>query len=377
MLNKIIVASDSFKGSLSSMEVADCVEKGVRKVFADCDVVKIPVADGGEGTMETLVAAMKGRFLSCTVHDPLMRQVQAQYGISGDGQTAIIEMATASGLTLIPDAAKNPLITTTFGTGELIKDALLHGCQHVLIGIGGSATNDAGVGMLQALGYHFLDMDGKEIGYGGQFLNMIADIDSSNAIPQLHNVDFTAACDVNNPFSGANGAAFVYARQKGATDEMIRQLDKGMKHFASVIKMLTGLDVETIPGAGAAGGLGGGLIVFLKAELKPGIQMILDALHFDSLIQDADLIITGEGKLDSQTRMGKTPVGVLIAGKKHNIPVVAIGGAIEDIADLNSLGFKGIFSIQPYPVSLDQAMNKSFTCANIERTIEQILRIMV
>jgi glycerate kinase len=376
-MKKIIVACDSFKGCLSSFEVAGAAEEGIRKVLPDCEVVGIPVADGGEGTTEALVDAMHGRFVSCEVHDPLMNRIQVEYGISGDGLTAVIEMASASGLTLVPPEKRNPMLTTTYGTGELIKDALQRGCRRFLIGIGGSATNDAGTGMLQALGFRFFDSDGNELGKGGQILEQIAQIDSGNVIPALQESVFTIACDVNNPFSGENGAAFIYARQKGADDAMIRQLDKGLKHFAAVILSSMGKDIDTFPGAGAAGGLGGGFLAFLPATLKPGIKMVLEAVDFDSRIQQADLIITGEGKLDRQTGMGKTPAGILNAGKRQNIPVIAIGGTVEETEALVQQGFLAVFSIQPGPVSLEQAMDKAFAYQQIIRIVEQIIRVRI
>ncbi|GHT27874.1 glycerate kinase [Bacteroidia bacterium] len=378
-MKKIVVASDSYKGSVSSLEVALSAEAGIRKVLPDCEVVKVPVADGGEGTIDALVSAMDGTIISCRVHDPLMNNIQAEYGILGDGKTAVIEMAAASGLTLVPVEKRNPLLTTTYGTGELIRDALLRGCSNFLIGIGGSATNDAGTGMLQALGFHFLDAEGKELDKGGQILSRIRSIDHTHTLPQLKDAVFTIACDVNNPFSGENGAAFVYARQKGADDEMIRVLDNGLKSFAATVKETEQKDIDSIPGAGAAGGLGGGFVAFLQATLKPGIQMVLEALHFDERILYADLIITGEGKLDRQTGMGKTPAGVLEAGKKQHIPVIAIGGSVEETETeaLNKQGFLAALSIQPGPVSLEQAMDKTFAVRNIERVVEQLIRIML
>lgn len=373
---KIVVASDSFKGSVSSIEVAECAELAIHKFFPDCEVVKIPVGDGGEGTVETLITAMGGEAVSCVVHDPLMRSVEATYGILGDNRTAVIEMATASGLTLVPVSERNPLRTTTYGTGELIKDAMDRGCRDFLIGIGGSATNDGGTGMLQALGFRFLDRKGNELGLGGQILNQIYEIDCSRALSQLRETSFTIACDVNNPFYGEKGAAYVFARQKGADDAMVRLLDEGLRNFAEVIKRTGRIEIDDIPGAGAAGGLGGGFVAFLKAELKPGIQMVLDALRFDECIRGADLIITGEGKLDKQTCMGKTPCGVLQAGMRQGIPVIVMGGSVEEVEALNKSGFLAVLPLLPYPVSLEQAMDKDFTCRNIGRALEQQLRVI-
>lgn len=374
-MKKIVIAADSFKGSVSSAEVADCAERAVHAVFPDCEVVKVAVADGGEGTMETLVPAMQGRFISCTVHDPLMQPITACYGISADGQTAIIEMATASGLTLVPVEQRNPMLTTTYGTGELIRDALTRGCRRFLIGIGGSATNDAGTGMLQALGFRFLDKQGAVLGQGGVILGQIASIDRTHVVPQLQEATFTIACDVSNPFSGREGAAYIYAGQKGADDNMITLLDEGLQHFAGILRS-QGPDIDRIPGAGAAGGLGGGCLAFLNATLKPGIDLILETLHFDELIRHADLIITGEGKLDHQTCCGKTPAGVLKAALNQHIPVIALGGSVEETAALNAQGFLAVLSIQPYPVTTAQAMEKAFTCQHLTRTLEQQLRII-
>lgn len=375
-MKKIVIASDSFKGSVSSMEVAECAELAIHKVFPDCEVMKIPVGDGGEGTVETLITAMDGKAVSCTVHDPLMRPIEAVYGILGDNRTAVIEMATASGLTLVPLPERNPLLTTTYGTGELIKDALDRGCRNFLIGIGGSATNDAGTGMLQALGFRFLDHEGEELGLGGQILDKVRSVDRSVVLPELREATFTVACDVNNPFYGEKGAAYVFARQKGADDAMIRSLDAGLRNLAGVIKRIEAIEIDDIPGAGAAGGLGGGCVAFLRAALKPGIQMVLDALRFDERIQGADLIITGEGKLDKQTCMGKTPYGVLQAGRRQSIPVIVMGGSVEEVEALNQSGFLAVFPLLPYPVSLEQAMDKDFTCQNIMRALEQQLRLI-
>ncbi len=375
-MKKIVVASDSFKGSVTSADVAECAELAVHRVFPDCEVLKIPVGDGGEGTVETLIAAMDGKSVTCMVHDPLMRPKEITYGILGDRNTAVIEMAAASGLTLLLPSERNPLLTTTYGTGELIKDALNRGCRDFLIGIGGSATNDGGTGMLQALGFRFLDKAGNELGLGGQILNRIYSVDRSMVLPQLRESSFTIACDVNNPFYGKQGAAYIFARQKGADDAMIRLLDEGLRNFAEVIERTEGIEVNRISGSGAAGGLGGGFVAFLKGTLKPGIQMVLEALRFDERIQGADLIITGEGKLDKQTCMGKTPFGVLQAAMKQDIPVIVLGGSVMEVDLLNASGFLAVLPLLPYPASLEQAMDKDFTKRNIMRALEQQLRVI-
>jgi len=374
-MKKIVIASDSFKGSLSSSEVAQAIQAGIRKIFPECETITIPVADGGEGTVDALVKGANGTIITCRVHDPLMNIIDAQYGILGDSETAIIEMAAASGLTLVPPDKCNPMKTSTYGTGELIKDALDKGCKNVLIGIGGSATNDAGTGMLQALGFGFSDKSGNQLGQGGRILEYISSIDTTGVINQVTDAKYTVACDVNNPFSGPDGAAYVFAPQKGADAYMVEQLDKGLKNFASIIRKTFKKDIDSLAGAGAAGGMGGSFVALLDAVLQPGIEMVLEALHFDKLIGSADLIITGEGKLDKQTAMGKTPMGVLHAAEKQNIPVVAIGGTVEDTDIIDKLGFAAILPILPYPVPLEQAMEKSFARQNIIRTVENYMKL--
>lgn len=373
-MKKIIIASDSFKGSLTSVEVAESAQKAIHAVFPNAEVIVIPIADGGEGTTEAMAYALEGQTISCPVHDPLMRPMHARYGICKENRIAFIEMAAASGLPLIPAEMRNPLRTTTYGTGEMIKDALERGCRQIFMGIGGSATNDAGIGMLQALGFRFYDQHLMEVGHGGIALEKIRYIDESQALPQLQEAQFTIACDVNNPFCGANGAAHVFARQKGADEAMIERLDKGMSAFASIIKEKKGIDLNAIPGAGAAGGLGGACIAFLSAQLRPGIEIILELLDFDKRIRGAELIITGEGRLDKQTTMGKAPLGVLFAAQRQNIPVIALGGSIEDVELLNKKGFLSVLSIQPGVNTLEQAMDKRQAMANIQRTLHQYLR---
>ena len=375
-MKKIVVASDSFKGSLSSGEVATCCERAIRRVFPGCEVEKIPVGDGGEGTADALVEASQGRRVECMARDPLTRPVRASYGISGDGRTAVIEMAAASGLTLLSPGERNPLLTTTLGTGDLIRDALDRGCREFLVCIGGSATNDAGMGMLQALGFRFLGSDGEELGQGGMQLEKVRAIDDTGRLPQLAETRFTVACDVDNPFCGEQGAAYVFGRQKGADDAMIRRLDNGLRHFADLIASTRHIDLNAIPGSGAAGGLGGGFVALLGARLKPGIDMVLDTLRFDERIKGADLIITGEGRLDSQTLMGKTPFGVLHAGTRQGIPVIAIGGSVESEERLIEAGFTALFPIQPAPLSLEEALRPAVARHNIERTVEMIMRTL-
>ncbi len=375
-MKKAVLAIDSFKGCLTSAEAEAAAAEGVHAALPECEVIRIPVADGGEGMLDVLIAATHGKSISVQAHGPLMELREARYGISGDGQTAFIEMAAISGLPLVAPEKRNPMQTTTFGTGELIRDALQRGCRHFIIGLGGSATNDAGLGMLRALGFRFPDKTGNVSGYGGQMMGKVDSIDTSSVHPLLSGCTFTAACDVRNPFYGTNGAAYVFAPQKGADAAMIEALDAGMRHLAAVIFRTTGKDISSCPGAGAAGGMGGSLSAFLNAELKPGIQLLLEMQNFAEQIKDADLIITGEGKSDRQTVMGKVPYGILTEARKQHIPVVLIAGGIEDTDILTRAGFHGIFSITPSPVVLEQAMQPEFARMNIRRTVEQICRII-
>lgn len=375
-MKKAVLAIDSFKGCLTSAEAEAAAAEGVHAALPECEVIRIPVADGGEGMLDVLIAATHGKSISVQAHGPLMELREARYGISGDGQTAFIEMAAISGLPLVAPEKRNPMQTTTFGTGELIRDALQRGCRHFIIGLGGSATNDAGLGMLRALGFRFPDKTGNVSGYGGQMMGKVDSIDTSSVHPLLSGCTFTAACDVRNPFYGTDGAAYVFAPQKGADATMIEALDAGMRHLAAVIFRTTGKDISSCPGAGAAGGMGGSLSAFLNAELKPGIQLLLEMQNFAEQIKDADLIITGEGKSDRQTVMGKVPYGILTEARKQHIPVVLIAGGIEDTDILTRAGFHGIFSITPSPVVLEQAMQPEFARMNIRRTVEQICRII-
>lgn len=371
-MKKIVVAIDSFKGSLTSGEAALAVEEGIREVYPACEVLRFPIADGGEGVLDVLVAALDGIPVFVVAHNPLMQPIDARYGLSSDGKTALIEMAVVSGLPLIPVDKRNPLFTTTFGTGELIKDALLRGCRDFIIGIGGSATNDAGLGMLQALGYRFLDKNGQELGVGGRIMEEVAGIDASAVLPELAASRFTVICDVNNPFCGPDGAAHVFASQKGADEAMIRQLDNGMAALARVILQYTGKDIVSVPGAGAAGGLGGGLFAFLNARLVPGIDLLLDMLDFKQQIADADLVITGEGKIDHQTLMGKVPYGILKAAQEKNIPVIAIAGIVEERDVLQAAGFEDVHSVTPFDMPLEQAMLPESAKDNIRKAVSSL-----
>ena len=369
---KIVIASDSFKGSLTSAEVAAATERGIKAVYPDCEVISVNVSDGGEGTMEAIIDVLGGEVITTMVSDPLGRPITAQYGIAGD--KAIIEMAAASGLTLLQPEERNPWLTSSYGTGEMIMEAIHHGCRHLLIGIGGSATNDAGTGMLQALGFRFFDAQGQAITdcRGGRMQD-IARIDDS-AVPQaVRQSQFIVACDVDTPFCGPEGAAPVFAPQKGADTNMVTRLDAGMASLAQVIKDTYHINIVPLAGAGAAGGMGGGFRAFLNATLQRGIEMVLDAIDFDRIIQDANLIITGEGKIDFQTTKGKTAAGVLSHARKQGIPVVAIGGCIEMCESVEQMGFAGIYPIIEEKVPLEIAMQSDIAASNIENTVKKIL----
>ena len=376
-MKKIVIAADSFKGSISSSEFADVCAGVVADMLPACEVVKVPLGDGGEGTVDALTEALGGAIVQCEVSGPLGGPVVARYGISGDGLTAVMEMSQASGLPLVALADRNPMKTSTFGTGEMIADALSRGCRKIVMGIGGSATNDGGLGMLRALGYRFFDREGRELDgrLAGADLIRISDIDSSEVNPALAGAEILVACDVDNPFCGEHGAAYVFASQKGADREMIKALDDGMRHYAAVVRRATGLDVRSMPGAGAAGGLGGALAAFLGGKLMPGIEMVLETVGFDSLIEGADLIVTGEGRIDSQTVHGKTPYGVLQAAKRRQIPVIALGGSVVHSPVLDDAGFAAVFSIQQSPLPLEEALKTEVTCRNLASTFRQVLQL--
>ena len=369
---KIVIASDSFKESLTSVEVAQAATRGIKAVYPNCEVVAVNVADGGEGTVEAIVDALGGEIICTSVSDPLGRPIQARYGIAS--KKAIIEMAAASGLPLLQPAERNPWMTSTYGTGEMIMDAIQRGCRQFLVGIGGSATNDAGTGMLQALGFKFYDFNGKEITdcRGGR-LQDIADLDDTFVSKAVRETQFIVACDVDTPFCGPEGAAPVFAPQKGADTAMVQQLDAGMVSFANVIEDKYHINIVPIAGAGAAGGMGGAFRAFLHATLKRGIDMVLDAIDFNAIIQDADLIITGEGKIDFQTAKGKTAVGVLARAKQQGIPVVAIGGCVEMCESVEQMGFAGVYPILEEKVPLEVAMQPDFAATNVENTIRRII----
>lgn len=373
---KILVAPDSYKGSLSSKQVCQAIEEGLLKACQGVfEVVKVPIADGGEGTVDAFLSALGGELIELTVTGPLGKPVHSFYGILPDG-TAVIEMAAASGLSLIPAHQRNPLVTTTYGTGQLIMNALDHGCSRFIVGIGGSATNDAGVGMLQALGIKFLDDAGKEVPWGGGNLDKVATIDLKGMDPRLKNAQFVVACDVDNPLCGEKGASAVYGPQKGATPDMVKLLDRNLSHLADVAAGVLGEDHRNDPGAGAAGGLGFAFKAFLDAQMRPGIDVVMEATHMDTLAAQSDIIITGEGRTDYQTaQFGKAPSGVAKLGKRMGKPVLLISGALgEGYQELFNQGVIAAFSIANGPLSLQEAMENAYSLlVDIAQNIGRLL----
>ncbi|GAB7197024.1 glycerate kinase [Dickeya oryzae] len=373
---KIVIAPDSYKESLSAQEVATQIEAGFREVFPEACYVKLPVADGGEGTVEAMVAATRGKIIKVNVTGPLGDDIEAFFGLSGDEKTAFIEMAAASGLERVPPHLRNPLLTTSYGTGELIRSALDHGVRHCIIGIGGSATNDGGAGMVQALGAQLLDDAKQPIGFGGAELARLAYIDTRSLDPRIQQCRFEVACDVTNPLTGKQGASAVFGPQKGASEAMVEQLDKALRHYAGVIRHDLDIDVEQVPGAGAAGGMGAALLAFCGAELRRGIEIVTEALGLDELVKDASLVITGEGRIDSQTIHGKVPIGVASVAKRYHKPVIGIAGSLTaDVGVVHDHGLDAVFSVLYTICSLEEALdnaanNVRMTARNIAATIK-------
>ena len=355
---RIIIAPDKFKASMSAAVAAAMIAEGLRVALPDAELIQLPLSDGGEGLVESL-AGKEGKLVSTMVSDPLGKPVEATWALINGGQTAVIEMASASGLYLLREDEKNPLLTSTYGTGELIKAALECDCSKIILGIGGSATTDGGAGMAQALGVKLIDRHGNSIGKGGLELLKLADLDLKKLDRRLAAVEILAACDVNNPLTGPEGAAYVYGPQKGATQEMVKQLDRALVNYAALIKKKLGMDIDKTPGSGAAGGLGAGLIAFLGARLIPGIDLVLDTIQFDQHLVNCDLLITGEGKMDSQTLRGKAPFGVAKRAKNKNIPVVALAGSIEGPEELFfQAGIQSCFAIAGGPITLEESIEK-------------------
>ena len=375
---KIVIAPDSFKGNMTSLQVAAAIEKGIRRVLPKAKCVKVPMADGGEGTVQSLVDATGGKFVRKKVTGPRGKPVTARYGFLADGDTAVIEMAEASGLPLVSGKSKNPLLTTTYGTGELMLDAVQRGAKHIIIGIGGSATTDGGVGMAQAIGVKFLARNGRVIskkGAGGM-LSTIDAIDMSEVNPAIKKAKITIASDVDNPLCGIRGAAHVFGPQKGATPVMVKTLDNNLRHLGRLIKRDVKKNIMTMPGAGAAGGLGAGLVAFAGAKMRSGVDIVVDATDLKQHLKGCDLVITGEGRVDFQTAFGKTPAGVAKAAKKFRVPVVAIGGGLADDArGVFAHGIDGLDSAAARDMSLEEAiaLSKQHMANAAERVIRMVL----
>ena len=373
----IVIAIDSLKGSLTSLEAGKAIETGIKKVYSEAVTKVLPLADGGEGTVEALTLGMGGKLQSIEVTGPLGNKILAQYGILSDGKTAIVEMAAAAGITLVPDNKRNPLYTTTYGVGEILLDAMHKGCRHFIIGIGGSATNDGGVGMLQALGYDMLDADGKPVPFGAAGLKVLCRIDDSRVTPELKECSFRIACDVTNPLCGEKGCSAIYGPQKGASPEDIALMDKWMGDYARISREKYSHADANAPGAGAAGGMGFAFLTFTNATLESGIEIVLAETKLEDHISKADLVITGEGRLDGQTVMGKAPVGVARIAKKHNKPVIAFAGCVTPEATAcNEHGIDAFFPILRGVVSLSEAMEPKNARQNMIDTVEQAMRLL-
>ena len=372
---KIVIAPDSFKGSLSARELTSSIADGIRRVYPDAEIVEMPLADGGEGTMENMVYSSGGTAYTREVRGPLGRSVKAAYGVLGDNRTCVIEMAQASGLPLLKEEERNPLITSSYGTGELIRYGLDEGFRHFIIGLGGSATNDAGAGMLRALGVKFIDVQGEILPEGGEALAKLALFDETQLDSRLKDSTIIVASDVTNPLCGPTGASAVFGPQKGATAEMVETLDRALLHFAEVVARQKQKDILNCPGSGAAGGMGGALMAFLDAEMRPGIEIVMEAIRFEESIRDADLVITGEGKLDTQTLSGKVIAGVSMVTGRHSVPTIALCGGRElEGYQLEQMGVMAAFSIIPHPCSLQEAMLRTGEWAASQT--EQIMRII-
>lgn len=356
---KLLFASDSFKGTLSSEQIIRLLTDSAKRIFPDCETVGVPIADGGEGTVEAVIAVTKGEMREVSVHGPLMEKAAASYGVF-HGDSAIIEMAAASGLPMVPEKKRNPLYTTTYGTGELIKDALDAGYRKLSIAIGGSATNDGGMGAMRALGVRFLDEAGEELLGFGKDLAKVADIDISGLHTGIAEAEITVMCDVNNPLTGADGATYTFGKQKGGTPEILDELETGMKQYAAVIQEKLGVDVDKLAGAGAAGGLGAALCVFLHAELKSGIETVLDLINFDALLEGTDLVVTGEGRIDWQSAFGKVPSGIGMRCKKKGVPAVAIVGGMGDGAEkIYEFGVESIIPTINGAMEISEALERA------------------
>lgn len=371
----VLISIDSFKGSMTSMQAGKAAKAGILKAVPDADVAICPLADGGEGTTDALVEGMGGKKIELEVTGPLGEKVNCYYGFIKDKSTAVMEMASVAGLTLVDE--KNPMSATTFGVGEMIADAVKRGCENIIIGIGGSATNDGGIGMLKALGYQFLDENGKDVGEGAAALGKVQKILDNKVDTRFSKVNFMVACDVDNPLCGKNGATYVFGAQKGVTNEMKPVIDSAMKCFADKTKEKLGISCENVPGAGAAGGLGFAFLSYLNAKLVPGVKLVMQAADIEEKIKKADIVVTGEGRLDSQTVMGKAPIGVAKLAKKYNKKVIAFAGSVSEDAFLcNENGIDAFFTIVRGITTLDEAVKIETAVKNMELTVEQVFRLI-
>ena len=374
---KVVVAIDSFKGSLSSLEAGEAIKRGVLKAMPDAKVCVRPLADGGEGTVEALALGMGGELKTVEVTGPLGEKVNCFYGILEESKTAIVEMSGAAGITLVPDELRNPLHTTTYGVGEVIKDAIANGCRHFIVGIGGSATNDGGIGMLQALGFGMLDKDGNQVSFGAKGMKEIVTITDDQVIPELKECSFRIACDVTNPLCGERGCSAVYGPQKGATPEMVKDMDGWLNDYAKLVSAKYKSADANYPGTGAAGGMGFAFLAYTNAVLESGIKIILEETKLEDYVKDADVVVTGEGRLDGQTVFGKAPIGVAKIAKKYNKKVLAFAGAVtEDAALCNAHGIDAFFPILRRIQTLEEAMLPESAKGNLEETAEQVFRLM-
>lgn len=373
---KVVIASDKFKGSLSSNDVALAVEEGIKQVRPDCEIVKVAVADGGDGTAKTLVEAISGRWVDVSSIGPTGIPIDARYGIIHN-DTVVIDIATASGLALLADSQKNPMLTTSIGTGIVIKKAIEDGYRKFIIGVGGSATNDAAMGLLSVLGFKFMDAEGQDMYPCGECLTKLVTIDKDNVMPELSECEFTILCDVDAHFYGQNGAAYLFGPQKGATDSMVTQLDNGLHNFANVVNCLYGKDIQKESYSGAAGGIAGGMWALLNAKLVNGTDDVLHLVGFEDVVSDADLVITGEGAMSRVSLIGKAPSGVCRIAAKYEVPTIAITGNVEDCDVLNDYGFLAVFPIVASPISLVQAISYEYAYQQVKRTICQLFRLLV
>lgn len=373
---KVVIASDKFKGSLTSQEVANCIEEGILAAMPDCSITKLLVADGGDGTAEAMIYSLNGYWITKEVKNPLGKPIMARYGIVNN-DTAVLDVATASGIALLNKADANPLETSSIGTGELILDAINNGYKKIMIGVGGSATNDAATGILYALGYRFLDDSGNVLYPCGKNLSRICTIDKSSVTPEIKDCEFTLLCDVDASYYGKNGAAYLFAPQKGADEKMVKMLDDGLQTFANLISKTTGKNVQHQSYSGAAGGIGGSLWALLGAKLTPGIYTLLNTINFEKAIQHADLVITGEGSMDKVSLLGKTPYGVCGEAAWNGVPTIAFVGEVSDYDRLNEYGFLSVYPIQPGPIEMQEAMNPSIASENLKRTVTQVFRTLL